>query len=216
MLNTTLPIHPVTRLRALGIGKRGPIWPQLGASPDNDPANPAGSVTPDADPTPDTGAPQDPAPDADPASPAFTPITSQADLDRLIGKRLGQLKAQYSGYDDYKAKAAELDKLQDAQKTAEQRLNDQLAGLQKENDELKAAQLRFEVAQAKGLTPKQAARLRGTTREELEADADDLLEDFPKPVPVSQQPRESLRGGGKPDEEPEETDPHKLAARIPR
>lgn len=28
----TLPVHPVTGLRALGIGKRGPIWPVLGGS----------------------------------------------------------------------------------------------------------------------------------------------------------------------------------------
>ncbi len=31
----TLPIHPVTGLRALGIGKRGPIWPVAGASDDD-------------------------------------------------------------------------------------------------------------------------------------------------------------------------------------
>ncbi|MFD4442516.1 hypothetical protein ACFWPK_22375 [Nocardia sp. NPDC058519] len=213
MFDTTLPIHPLTGLRALGIGKRGPIWPQLGASPDGDPADPA---IPDADPTPDQGAQQDPEPDTDPATPAFAPITSQDQLDRLLGKRLGQLKAQYAGYDDYKAKATEFDRLKDSQKTNEQRLNDQLAQVQQENAELKANQLRADVAAAKGLTPKQAARLRGATREELEADADDLLEDFPKPVPLTQQPREQLRGGGKPDAEPEENDPHKLAARIPR
>jgi hypothetical protein len=28
----TLPVHPATGLRALGIGKRGPIWPVLGGS----------------------------------------------------------------------------------------------------------------------------------------------------------------------------------------
>lgn len=29
-MSIALPIHPVTGLRALGIGRRGPIWPQLG------------------------------------------------------------------------------------------------------------------------------------------------------------------------------------------
>ncbi|MEV6432580.1 hypothetical protein [Nocardia sp. NPDC051463] len=33
-------IHPVTGLRALGMGKRGPIWPILGGSEDNPPADP--------------------------------------------------------------------------------------------------------------------------------------------------------------------------------
>ncbi|WNM66305.1 scaffolding protein [Gordonia phage Culver] len=30
-----LPVHPVTGLRALGIGKRGPIWPVIGGAPDD-------------------------------------------------------------------------------------------------------------------------------------------------------------------------------------
>lgn len=30
-----LPIHPITGLRAIGIGKRGPIWPVLGGSEDD-------------------------------------------------------------------------------------------------------------------------------------------------------------------------------------
>lgn len=35
MSENTLPIHPVTGLRALGISKRGPIWPVIGASDDD-------------------------------------------------------------------------------------------------------------------------------------------------------------------------------------
>lgn len=38
---------------------------------------------------------------------------------------------------------------------------------------------RLEVAHEKGLTPAQAKRLVGSTREELEADADEVLRDFP-------------------------------------
>lgn len=33
-----LPVHPSTGLRALGIGRRGPIWPVLGGAPDGDDA----------------------------------------------------------------------------------------------------------------------------------------------------------------------------------
>ena len=48
-----LIIHPVTGLRALGMGKRGPIWPVIGGSEDAPPADPA------ADPAPaDKGFPQ--------------------------------------------------------------------------------------------------------------------------------------------------------------
>ncbi len=206
-----LPIHPVTGLRALGIGKRGPVWPVLGASEDDpEPKDPAPEGAPQGDPDED-----------DPAPPAFTPITSQEQFDKLLGKRLGQQKAQFAGYDDYKAKAAEYDKLEDAKKTAEQRLSERLAQLEKDNEGLRLDKLRSDVAIAKGLPPKLARRLTGSTKEELEADADDLLEDMPAPKSesrpsMSQKPKENLRGGGRPDEEPEETDPRKLAAKIPR
>jgi len=33
--NNELPIHPTTGLRAIGIGKRGPIWPIMGGSVDS-------------------------------------------------------------------------------------------------------------------------------------------------------------------------------------
>ncbi|QBP33238.1 scaffolding protein [Gordonia phage BrutonGaster] len=36
MTSSNLPIHPVTGLRALGIGKRGPIWPVIGGSVDSE------------------------------------------------------------------------------------------------------------------------------------------------------------------------------------
>ena len=73
---------------------------------------------------------------------------------------------------------------------------------------------------AKGLTPAQAKRLQGATRDELEADADDLLETF-KPAegvkpPPGGKPTERLTGGGDPTEEPVELDPRKLAAGVRR
>lgn len=150
---------------------------------------------------------------------SFTPISSQEEFDKILGRRLAAERAKFAGYDDLKAKAAELDQLKDANKSETQRLSDQLAGLQRENETLKLTQLRADVAAEKGIPAKFARRLTGTTREELEADADDLLETLPKPDPVvamTQKPRENLRGGGRPDEEPEETDPRKLAAKIPR
>ena len=50
-----LPIHPVTGLRALGIGKRGPIWPALGGSPENDDPNPNPGGDPNAGGDPNPG-----------------------------------------------------------------------------------------------------------------------------------------------------------------
>lgn len=45
--------------------------------------------------------------------------------------------------------------------------------------EFEARAVRLEVAFDKGLTPAQAKRLVGASREELEADADEILRDFP-------------------------------------
>lgn len=126
-----------------------------------------------------------------------------------LRKRLDEFeKAQKEAAD---AKKDDLTKAQEAQ-----------ASMQAQLDKANLENDRLRVALAKGLTEKQAARLVGTTREELEADADDFLgdlapakKDYPDPVPGK--PREKLpRGGGDPDDEVVETDPAKLAALIPR
>lgn len=64
-----------------------------------------------------------------------------------------------------------------------------------------------------------AKRLSGDDDEALEADADELfalLAPEPAKPRTPQRPKERLRGGGEPDEEPEETDPRKLADAIRR
>lgn len=62
-----------------------------------------------------------------------------------------------------------------------------------------------------------AKRLSGESDEDLEADADELfalLAPEPAKPRTPSRPRERLRGGGEPDEEPEEQDPRKLADLI--
>lgn len=70
-------------------------------------------------------------------------------------------------------KAAELSDVErvQAEKTA---ADEARAAAERERDEARAELLRVQVAAERGLTPAQAARLRGSTREELEADADEL------------------------------------------
>lgn len=151
----------------------------------------------------------------------FTPITTQADFDKAIGDRLRRERANYADYDTFRASHDELEKLKNGQKSETQQALDRAAAAEKERDELKLSGLRRDVAEAKGIPLKHAGRLKGSTKEELEADADDYLEDYTPPAggdkrPIPGKPRENLRGGGAPDDEPEETDPAKLAAQIPR
>lgn len=98
----------------------------------------------------------------------FQAITSQADLDRIIGERVARERGKYADYDDLKAKASEYDKVTEASKTE----------LQKERERAEAAEkkvAKFEAEKqvatwaadiVKGSTIP-AAALRGSTKEEL-------------------------------------------------
>lgn len=164
------------------------------------------------DPTPK---PVDPKPDEK----TFT----QADVDRIVADRLKREQSKYSDYDDLKAKAARFDEAEEKTKSETQKLADASRAAE---DRAKKAELdscRMRVALRKGLTETQVKRLLGTTEEELEADADELLAAFkpgeaetPPPPAAGGRPKEKLRPGAVPDAEPEETDPAKLAAAIPR
>ena len=72
-----------------------------------------------------------------------------------------------------------LKEYEDRDKTDLQKLQEERDALLAEKNTLTLEQMRREVADEKGLTPAQARRLVGTTREELEADADDVLAAFP-------------------------------------
>lgn len=54
----------------------------------------------------------------------FTPPTSQEEFDRIIAQRLQRERANYADYDDLKKKAADLDKLREEQKTADEKALD--------------------------------------------------------------------------------------------
>jgi hypothetical protein len=78
-----------------------------------------------------------------------------------------------------------LKEYEDRDKTETQKLQEERDALLNERNTLALENLRREVADEKGLTPAQARRLVGSSREELEADADDVIATFPvktKPV----------------------------------
>lgn len=69
-------------------------------------------------------------------------------------------------------------------KTDLERLTERMDQYEQQIREERMARWRAEVAAEKGLTPAQAARLQGATREELAADADALLELFAARTPA--------------------------------
>ena len=70
---------------------------------------------------------------------------------------------------------ARVKEFEDRDKTETQKLQEERDALKAENSRLAIETLRRDVAISKGITPEAASRLVGTTREELEADADVLL-----------------------------------------
>lgn len=138
------------------------------------------------------------------------PAAEVAKWKALARKHEAQAKAN--------AKAAtRLKELEDAGKSEIEKANDAASTEKRRADEAEMKLLRMEVAIEKGLSPAQAKRLVGTTREELEADANELLEAFTKEGGETRtKPATGLRSRSVPGAEPEETDPHKLAAQVPR
>lgn len=96
---------------------------------------------------------------------------TQDEVNELVGKARTEerrkVTSKYADYDDLKAKAE-----------ASRTLEDRVAEIERQARDAETRALRAEVANAKGLTPSQAKRLIGATREELEADADELLRDL--------------------------------------
>lgn len=114
-----------------------------------------------------------------------------------------------------------VDKFETDKLSEKERLEKRAERAEGEAKEAGAELLKLRVGLRKGLTETQAKRLVGETEEELEADADELLESFGakddgEGKGTRRRPQERLKPGASPSSKPEETDPRKLAADLPR
>lgn len=129
----------------------------------------------------------------------FTPIGSQADLDRIVESRLARERAKYAGFDDYKTKAEQFDQLQAANQTDLEKATARAEKAEKDLASARAAQLRTEVAHAKNIPAELAVMLAGSTKDELEASADALVKHLaPKALGPSSElgkPRDNGQSG---------------------
>lgn len=155
--------------------------------------------------------PDDPAKgDPEPAKPEMGDAGKKA-LDE-------ERKARREAERQLKETADRLKVLEDKDKSDSDRLTEKVTQLEKDLATATARADRFEVALDKGLDMTRAKRLTGATREELEADADELItwtagkDDKPA---VPGKPTTDLKGGGDPTEEPE-TDVREVVDSIPR
>lgn len=91
---------------------------------------------------------------------------------------------------------ARIKEFEDRDKSEAQKLEDRATAAEARAALLESNSLRRDVAEEKGLTPAQAKRLVGTTRDELEADADDIAEAFPPVKPAFQDIAQGARQVG--------------------
>ncbi len=128
------------------------------------------------------------------------------------------VKALKKANEEAAATRIRLKELEDRDKSEGEKLTDKLTAAEQRAAEAEAKSLRLEVAAEKGLTAAQARRLVGTTKEELEADADELLETFKPQEPAKgTRPTEKLRSGVTPEGPPDtRPDIRKIVESIPR
>ena len=102
----------------------------------------------------------------------FEPITSQEDLDRLLGDRVKRERAKYADYDELKAKASQLDALSEASQTETEKATNRATKAEGERDEARAEALRLRIAVEHGISIEDADLfLTGKDEESLRAQA---------------------------------------------
>jgi DNA repair exonuclease SbcCD ATPase subunit len=162
--------------------------------------------------------------DTDREGSSRTDQAASADLDRLrrqlkaANREAAKYRTQVKDYQD--KDKSESQRLTEAAEEAKSRASGAEQKFRKLQTAIDRAPEGASLAQIRAV----AKRLHGDTDEEMEDDADELFALLaPKPAegkdktkPPAGKPKANLRGGGDPDDEPEEMDPRKLAAQIGR
>jgi len=137
-------------------------------------------------------------------------VFTQADVDKLMAQARAEgrqaaskdVKEKYGDPAELAKAKAELDRRTQAEMTEQQKvaaelesLRAQLAQRDREVAEATLRALRMEVGQLKGIPPTLATRLQGSTKEEIEADADVVLASLPAPLAPPKVPPINLGAG---------------------
>jgi len=119
------------------------------------------------------------------ASPTTETPAQETDWKAESRKWEQRAKENLSKVNELSPAAARLAEIEESNKTAEEKAAERFANLEKSDRDKEAAiaerdakLLRYEIAAAKGLDLKAALRLQGSTKEELEADAEEFSKSF--------------------------------------
>lgn len=109
------------------------------------------------------------------AADEFKPITSQDDLNRIIGDRVKRAEAKFADYGDLKAKADQLDQLTEASQTEAEKAAKRASKAESERDSARAEAMRLRIAVEHGISLEDADLfLTGTDETSLRAQAERL------------------------------------------
>jgi hypothetical protein len=187
---------------------------------DNPDVDPADDVDPDVDPPADDpdDSDKDPADKPELGDPGKRAIDAMKRERNAALKELRQLREEVKAFKD--KDKTEAQRLAESAEEAKTRAGKLETDLRKLTTAMERAPEGATLAQIRAV----AKRLSGDSEEELEADADELFEllapkstsdDGKRSAPAGK-PTPTLRGGGDPEDEPEEMDPRKLAGLIGR
>jgi hypothetical protein len=124
---------------------------------------------------------------------------TQEQVNDLIAREKGNLQRKYGDYDDLKSKASKFDELTEAQKTDLERVTGERDTFKTTAEQTQTENLRLRVAVEKNLPAELIDRLRGGTKEEMEADADQLLE-----LVTARREEPAFNGGARTAAQPED------------
>lgn len=115
---------------------------------------------------------------ATPAADEFTPITSQEDLNRIIGERVKRVESKFADYGDLKAKADKLAEIEASNQTEAEKAQARLAELEAELTTTRSESLRLRIATEHGITESEDIELflTGTDEETLTKQAKRLAD----------------------------------------
>ena len=87
-----------------------------------------------------------------PAADEFKAITSQDDLNKVVGERISRERAKFADYDDLPSKAAKLDEIEKANQTEAEKAAARVAELEAELGTTRRESTRIKIAAEHGIT----------------------------------------------------------------
>jgi len=103
----------------------------------------------------------------------FRPITSQEELNKLIGERIGKVKSQFADYDTLREKASKFDEVQEQSKTELQKAMERAEAAEKRAVEFEHTALKTRIASELGVIPEV---IQGSDEETMRASAQRVLD----------------------------------------